>query len=74
MPKWEYLEVNLTIFGFNNANIAAQFVNGQPLKDWKRVPLNEFINRLGADGWEMSGTISITYGGHSALFFKRPKP
>lgn len=74
MPKWEYLEVNLTIFGFNNENMAAQFVNGQPLKDWKRVPLHEFINRLGADGWEMSGTISITYGGKNCLFFKRPKP
>ena len=74
MPKWEYLEVKLTIFGFNNENMTAQFVNGQPLKDWKRVPLHEFINRLGADGWEMSGTISIYGSSDNRLFLKRPKP
>jgi len=74
MPKWEYLEVKLGTFGFNNENLAAQYMNNMGLHDWKRVPLYEFINRLGADGWEMSGTIGMTYGGHSSLFFKRLKP
>jgi hypothetical protein len=33
-----------------------------------------FLTQLGTDGWEMTGTISVTgtYGQH--LFFKRPQP
>nr|HET6903443.1 hypothetical protein [Ktedonobacteraceae bacterium] len=74
MSKWEYLEVKIGFFGFEGRNAAAQYMNDQPLKDWKRVPLHEFINRLGADGWEMSGNISISGSADNRLFLKRPKP
>lgn len=30
------------------------------------------LNRLGADGWELAGTISYDRGGTKLLLFKRP--
>ena len=53
-------------------------VNGQELTSWKKIDLNTFLSQLGADHWEMTGTISISAGEHRAganyLFFKRIKP
>lgn len=36
--KWEYLTVQTGFFGIVNINqLAAQFVNGSEIKDWKKV-------------------------------------
>lgn len=32
----------------------------------------EELNRLGADGWELTGTVSYDGGGTKLLLFKRP--
>ena len=71
--RWEYLTVQTGTFGIVNANqLAAQFLNGHEIKDWKKVPLHAFLAGLGADGWEMSGTFNS--GLNNYLFFKRPIP
>jgi len=52
-------------------------VNGQELKNWKKIDLNTFLSQLGADHWEMTGTIVISSGERKEanyLFFKRIKP
>ena len=36
------------------------------------VDPKEELNRLGADGWELTGTISYDGGGTKLLLFKRP--
>ena len=73
--RWEYLTIQIGFFGMNSNHPAARFINGMEIKDWKKVPLHAFITRLGADGWEMSGTMSI-FGTNDGnyLFFKRPIP
>lgn len=36
------------------------------------VDPTEELNRLGADGWELTGTITYDGGGTKLLLFKRP--
>jgi hypothetical protein len=74
MQHWEYLTVRVEVTGFNNNTLAAQSMNGQVLNDWKKIPLHQFISQLGADGWEMTGTVSIYGASHHFLFFKRLRP
>lgn len=74
MQTWEYLTVQLGTFGIKNDKLAVQFLNGQELRDWKSVPLTQFLNQLGANGWEMSGTLSSPNGNINYLIFKRPSP
>lgn len=38
------------------------------------VDPTEELNRLGAEGWEHTGTISYDGGGTKLLLFKRPVP
>jgi hypothetical protein len=74
MAKWEYLTVQLGAFGLASYKSAPQYVNGQELTDWKIVPLNVYLNQLGSEGWEMSGTTTLWFSDHSTpLFFKRSK-
>ncbi|HVB25001.1 MAG TPA: hypothetical protein VNG51_23905 [Ktedonobacteraceae bacterium] len=75
MQKWDTLTVEMGFFGMNSDHPAPRFVNGVEIKDWKKVPLHAFITQLGADGWEMSGTINISgTSSGNFLFFKRPRP
>jgi len=74
MQTWEYLTVQLGTFGIKNDRLAVQFLNGQELRDWKSVPLNQFLNQLGGNGWEISGTLSSSNGTINYLIFKRPSP
>ena len=77
-PQWEYLTVLVSPEFLDYEEIHPKSVNGQELKNWKKIDLNTFLSQLGADHWEMTGTISISAGEHRAkanyLFFKRVKP
>jgi hypothetical protein len=77
-PQWEYLTVLVSPEVLDYEEIHPKSVNGQELKNWKKIDLNTFLSQLGADHWEMTGTISIDVGesrvGTNYLFFKRIKP
>ena len=76
-PRWEYLTVLISPELLDYEEIHPKAVNGQELKNWKKIDLNTFLSQLGEDHWEMTGTISISVGetksGASYLFFKRNK-
>ncbi|HEX4204063.1 MAG TPA: hypothetical protein VHZ51_07660 [Ktedonobacteraceae bacterium] len=76
-PQWEYLTVLVSPEYLNYEELHPKSINGQELKNWKQIDLNTFLGRLGADNWEMTGTISISHGEAEAranyLFFKRIK-
>ena len=76
--QWEYLTVLVSTELLDYEELHPKSVNGQELKSWKKIDLNTFLSQLGADYWEMTGTISISAGEHRAganyLFFKRVKP
>ena len=77
-PQWEYLTVLVSPEVLDYEEIHPKSVNGQELKNWKKIDLNTFLSQLGADRWEMTGTISISVdearSGTNYLFFKRIKP
>ena len=77
-PRWEYLTVLVSPEVLDYEEIHPKSVNGQELKNWKKIDLNIFLSQLGEDHWEMTGTISIPIGdarvGTNYLFFKRIKP
>jgi hypothetical protein len=77
-PQWEYMTVLVATELLDNKELHPQSVNGQELESWKQIDLNTFLSQLGADHWEMTGTISISAGEHRAganyLFFKRITP
>jgi hypothetical protein len=73
MQQWEYLQVTLNA----KQQVEKAVVNGQSLQ----VPgkglisggdLSAFLATLGAEGWELVGTLSGYVP--SVLFFKRPRP
>jgi hypothetical protein len=49
---WEYQEVVFRDYdGFR-----PRYVNGEELADWKDGPhIHEYLNQLGAEGWELAG-------------------
>jgi hypothetical protein len=75
--QWEYLTVLVSPEVLDYEEIHPKYVNGQELKNWKKIDLNTFLSQLGAEGWEMTGTISISIdearAGTNYLFFKRVK-
>jgi len=76
---WAFLDTAiLAYFPVQFSGTIIKSVNGQELESWKKIDLNTFLSQLGADHWEMTGTISISAGEHRAganyLFFKRIKP
>jgi hypothetical protein len=71
MQQWEYLIVGP---GTTKDNRVVRYLNLTELPNWEEgPPLVEYINQLGADGWELVGTPS---GGQNPawyiLIFKRP--
>jgi hypothetical protein len=50
MPKWKYCVV---LADRDEHGWKARSVNGRDLRDWSKLDLYSFINRLGEDGWEM---------------------
>jgi hypothetical protein len=76
-PQWEYLTVLVSPEFLDYEELHPKSVNGQELKNWKKIDLHTFLSQLGADHWEMTCTISIPIGearvGTNYLFFKRTK-
>jgi hypothetical protein len=74
MTRWEYLTVQLDYYGLKNDKVGVRYLNGQELRDWKKLSLEQFLNQLGNNGWE-AVTGLPTYGGVlNLLLFKRPSP
>jgi hypothetical protein len=49
---WEYQEVIFRDYG----GFRPRYVNGEELAGWKDGPtIHEYLNQLGADGWELAG-------------------
>ena len=71
MQHWEY---KIVMPYWINGFLFARFVDDQELKNWKKIPLRTFLLELGAEGWEMAGTISISESHMQCMFFKRPLP
>ncbi len=74
-PQWEYMTVLVVAELLDYETLHAKSVNGQEVKDWKKRDLNTILSQIGADHWEMTGTISIPRDEVSTnyLFFKRLK-
>lgn len=71
--QWEYITVS---FENEQGWYKPKFVNGEaPEKGWEKGPyLEEYVNRLGASGWEMIGVVpGMQFLSPFILFFKRPK-
>ncbi|MEO8953048.1 MAG: hypothetical protein ACR2H5_01505 [Ktedonobacteraceae bacterium] len=74
MQKWDYMTIQISSFGMAHDKLAPQYMNEQELRDWKKISISRLIKQLGEDGWEMTGTISVSQTNEHYLFFKRPKP
>ena len=48
-PQWEYLAVLVSPEVLDYEEIHPKAVNGQELKNWKKIDLNTFLSQLGAD-------------------------
>ena len=57
-PQWEYLTVLVSTELLDYEEFHPKSVNGQELENWKQIDLNTFLSQLGADYWEMTGTIT----------------
>jgi len=52
VQSWEVREVVFRDYG----GYRARYVNGEELEGWKDGPvIHEYLNRLGAEGWELAG-------------------
>jgi hypothetical protein len=50
--SWEYREVVFRDYG----GYRPRYVNGEELAGWKKGPtIHEYLNQVGADGWELAG-------------------
>jgi hypothetical protein len=56
MQKWEYAFI---VAGRANETWKAVILNGKEIRDWKNgLPLYDFINKMGDEGWEL---VSASY-------------
>ena len=68
-PVWEYLE--LTIHDYRGWR--PRCIDGHELRDWKDGPsLRDYLDHLGAEGWEMTGILEAGRGERN-VYFKRPR-
>lgn len=66
MQKWEYISVEIE-------DGHPRYVNGQELRDWKRLGMHDFSNRLGDEGWELVSASVIGMGKYQQRVFKRTR-
>ena len=73
MQNWEYLFITCD---YVNDDWHPRYVNSQELKDWKKtLPLPEFSNTLGQEGWELINLSTQGAGDKTYIYrlvFKRP--
>jgi len=72
---WQYLVVSFQEY----KGWRPRFRNGEKIVNWEDQPLlHDYLNQLGAEGWEMSGASAgrALYGSRDEyqVFFKRPSP
>jgi len=68
-PQWEYMAVRFRDY----RGWRPRSVDDRELDGWKEGPLiREYLNELGAEGWEMVGIVSKGHSERDA-YFKRPK-
>lgn len=65
--QWEYCTV---VYGADRGKIRKILFNGQELSEQRGKSWAEYLNKLGKEGWEMTGTTDLL--GASTLYFKRP--
>ena len=75
MIRWEYLKVETD---YDSHLDRVHRVNDAELPDWKKGPaVSEYVNRLGAEGWELASTtswaVSMAVVPGRVLWFKRPR-
>lgn len=71
MQKWEYLFVRVDYFA---GDLRAQSANGEELRDRNiNLPLYEYANKIGEEGWELVNLNFNPAYGYGFLTFKRPK-
>ncbi len=72
MQKWEYLEV--TVYGFGTRILMDDRLIAEHSTKMNRGPsFREIADRLGEEGWEMTG-VMYSYPDSNLVYFKRPKP
>jgi hypothetical protein len=66
-PRWEYMEVVFRDYG----GYRPRYVNGQEQPAWKRAPvIYEYLNQVGAEGWELVG-VGSRHDDEMPAYFKR---
>ena len=75
MQTWEYLHVWANVAG---NRWRPHEVDGVELPDWRAGPaIAEYLNRVGAEGWELVGFAAEVRGGAGTtslhLVLKRPR-
>jgi hypothetical protein len=50
--RWQYMEVVFRDYG----GYRPRYLNGEEQEGWKKAPvIHEYLNQLGAEGWELVG-------------------
>jgi hypothetical protein len=69
--RWECLKVDV---GWGNNADHVWRINDVELPNWKKGPSpSEYVNTLGAEGWELVSDASHGVSSVAVLWFKRPR-
>ena len=77
MQLWEYMQLiwseEMNVDPRSGVGRLLQYqMNGLPVRDTGDMKPAEFINALGAQGWELVGCGNLSVDKH-CLYFKRPR-